>query len=52
MSANLLDPKVNGRYPFKYRDSGHTNLRARFRLERIRLRKQVNVVQLKRKAAK
>ena len=40
MSARLLDKRgKDGRFPFKYRDSGHTNLAARFRLERMRLRK-------------
>lgn len=38
--SRLLDPKKNGRYPFKYRPAARTNLAARFRLELRRLRRE------------
>lgn len=52
--ARLLDLPVNGRYPFRYTSSGHTNVRETF--ERLRpgwnLNLRAPVIKLQRKEGK
>ena len=38
MTSRLLDRKINGKWPFAYRDSAHTSIAETFKRERERLK--------------